>query len=98
MYQAAEAVPALDAGGDRDGTKVGPVADRPWRAKVKASVRPLVVVVPQVLVEDSLKVASTADQQPVQALLPDRPHPTLGIGVRVWLWGAEILIHHAATS
>jgi hypothetical protein len=55
MHQAAEAVPALDAGGDRDDTEVGPVVDRLWRAKVKASVRPLVVVVPQVLVEDPLK-------------------------------------------
>ncbi len=27
MHQAAEAVPALDVGGDRDDTKVGPVAD-----------------------------------------------------------------------
>jgi hypothetical protein len=29
-------------------------------------VRPLVVVVPQVLVEDTFKVASTPDQRPVQ--------------------------------
>jgi hypothetical protein len=47
-------------------------------------VRPLVVVVPQVLVEDPLKVAPAPDQQPVQTLLPDRPHPPLGerIGIR----------------
>src|SRR6266511_773154 len=84
MNQAAEAVPSLDAGGDRDGTKVGPVVDSPRRTKRKASVRSLVVVVPHVLVEDALEVASTPDQLPVQALLPHRPHPSLGVGVRVW--------------
>jgi len=38
----------------------------------------LVVVVPQVLVEDPLKVASAPDQHPVQALLTYGPHPPLG--------------------
>ncbi len=33
------------------------------------------VVVSHVLVEDLLKVASTSDQHPVQAFLPDCPHP-----------------------
>jgi hypothetical protein len=46
-------------------------------------VRPLVVVVTHVLVEHSLKMAWTPDQHPVQALLPDRPHPALGERVRV---------------
>jgi hypothetical protein len=45
--------------------------------------RSLVVVVPHVLVEDSLKVAPTPDEQPVQAFLSDRPHPALGVGVRI---------------
>ncbi len=40
--------------------------------------RSLVVVVPQVLVEDPLEVALAPDQHPVQALLTDRPHPPLG--------------------
>jgi hypothetical protein len=56
---------------------------RTRRQKIKAPVRPLVIVVPQVLVEDPLKVASAPDQQPVQALLPHRPHPPLRVGVGV---------------
>jgi hypothetical protein len=44
----------------------------------RLSVRSLVVIVPHVLVENSLKVTSTPDQHPVQALLPDCPHPALG--------------------
>jgi hypothetical protein len=81
MNQAAQAVPSLDAGGGRDSTRVGLVADSPRWPKLKASVRPLVVVVPQVLVEDPLKMASPPDQQPVQAFLSHRPHPALGVGV-----------------
>src|SRR6266496_3164822 len=78
VNQAAETVSPPDGGGDRDSTSVGLVVDNPWRAKRQASVRSLVVVVPHVLVEDTLQVASTSDQHPVQALLPDRPHPPLG--------------------
>ena len=46
--------------------------------------RPLVVVVEHVLVENTLKTTPTPDQHPVQTLLSDRPHPALGdrIGVR----------------
>jgi hypothetical protein len=78
VNQAAETVSPPDGGGDQDSTSVGLVVDNPWRAKRQASVRSLVVVVPHVLVEDSRKLASTSDQHPVQALLPDRPHPALG--------------------
>jgi hypothetical protein len=47
-------------------------------------VRPLTVVVPQVLVEHPLKMTSTPDEHPIQTLLPHRPHPALGerVGVR----------------
>jgi len=69
--------------GDRGGTRV----DLSWTVlggrSARLRCRPLVVVVPYVLVEHALEVASTPDQQPVQAFLPDRPHPTLGVGVRV---------------
>src|SRR6266700_6657927 len=75
VNQAAETVSPPDGGGDRDSTRVGLVVDNPRRAKRQASVRSLVVVVAQILVEDPLKVASTPDQHPVQALLPDCPHP-----------------------
>ena len=45
--------------------------------------RPLIVVVPHILVEHSLKLASAPDQHPVQTLLSDRPHPALGERVGV---------------
>jgi hypothetical protein len=45
--------------------------------------RSLIVVVPHILVENSLKVAPAPDQQPIQAFLSDRPHPALGGGVRI---------------
>jgi hypothetical protein len=70
VNQAAETVSPPDGGGDRDSTRVGLVVDNPRRAQREASMRPLTVVVPQVLVEDPLKMASTPDQQPVQAFLP----------------------------
>jgi hypothetical protein len=57
VNQAPERIPTLDAGGGRDSTRVGLVADSPWRSKLKASARPLVVVVPRVLVEDPLEMA-----------------------------------------
>jgi hypothetical protein len=81
VNQAPETIPTLDAGGGRDSTKVGLVADSRWWSKLKASVRPLMVVVPQVLVEDPLKMASPLDQHPVQTLLSHRPHPALRVGV-----------------
>jgi hypothetical protein len=40
--------------------------------------RSLVVVVPQVLVEDPLKMTTTPDQHPVQTLPPDGSYPPLG--------------------
>jgi hypothetical protein len=84
MNQAAEAVPPPNAGGDRDRARRSSGGDAAGRAKRKASVRSLVVVVPHILVEHSLKVASAPDQHPVQTLLPDRPHPALGDRVGVW--------------
>jgi hypothetical protein len=48
-------------------------------------VRPLVVVVPHVLVKNTFfKVTSTPDQHPVQALRPDGSYPPLvdRVGVR----------------
>src|SRR6266545_4613275 len=84
VNQAAEAVPAPNAGGGRDRARRSSDGDTSGRAKRKASVGPLVVVVTHVLVEHALKMASTPDQHPVQTLLPDRPHPPLGerVGVR----------------
>ena len=85
MNETAETVPASDRRcGSSGHARRGSFVDRAWRPKIKASVRSFVVVVPQVLVENTFKVASTPDQHPVQALLPNGPHPPLseGVGVR----------------
>jgi hypothetical protein len=67
-----------------NGRRRGSGADSARRTKRKAPMRPLVVVVPHVLVERSLKMAPTPDQHPVQTLLPDRLYPALGdrVGIR----------------
>jgi hypothetical protein len=86
VNQAPEAVPPPHAVGDRDNGRCWCNSDLATarRAELQASVRSLVVVVAHVLIEDPLKMAGPPDQHPVQALLPDRPHPALGerIGVR----------------
>jgi len=66
MNQAAEAVPAPNAGGGHDHAKPSPDVYASVRAKLQVSVWSLVVVVPQVLVEGPLKVTATPDQHPVQ--------------------------------
>ena len=84
MNKTAETVPALDRGDDWDSARCRSPVDRARRHEIKASVRSLLVVVPHVLVENTFKVTSTPDQYPVQALLPDGSHPSLGdrVGVR----------------
>jgi len=84
VNETAEAVPAPNAGRYCYHIRPSPNLDTSGRPKRQASVRPLVIVVPHVLVEHSLKMASTPDQHPVQTLLPDGPHPALGerVGVR----------------
>ncbi len=64
--------------------QASPNLDASGRPKRETSVRPLVVVVPHVLVEHSLKMASTPDQHPVQTLLSYCPDPAFGerVGVR----------------
>ena len=39
------------------------------------------VVVADVLPKDSLKMAMAEDEDPIQAFSPDRPHPTLRVGI-----------------
>src|SRR6266496_2495629 len=85
MNETAETVPTSDRRcGHSDNTRTGSPIDHARWAKLKASVRPLVVVVAHVLVENTFKVTSTPDQHPVQALLPDGSYPPLGecVGVR----------------
>ena len=84
VNETAESVPAPNAGGDCYRIRPSPNLDTSGRPKREASVRPLIVVVPQVLVEHPLKMTPTPDQHPIQTLLPHRPHPALGerVGVR----------------
>ena len=81
---AIEAIPAPNKGGSRNRIGPSPDLDTRRRPKREASVRPLLVVVPHVLIEHTFKVASTPDQHPVQALLPHGSSPPLseGVGVR----------------
>jgi len=83
VNETAESVPAPNAGGDRYRIRPSPNLDTSGRPKREASVRPLVVVVPHVLVENTFKVTSTPDQHPVQALLPHGPHSPLSERVSV---------------
>ena len=84
VNETAESVPAPNAGGDCYRIRPSPNLDTSGRPKREASVRPLTVVVPQVLVEHPLKMTPTPDQHPIQTLLPHRPHPALGerVGIR----------------
>jgi hypothetical protein len=59
VNETAESVPAPNAGGDCYRIRPSPNLDTPGRPKREVSVRPLVVVVLHVLVEDAFKVAST---------------------------------------
>lgn len=84
MNQAIEAIPAPNEGGSRNRIGPSPDLDTRRRPKREASMRPLLVVVPHVLIEHTFKVASTPDQHPVQALLPHGSYSPLseGVGVR----------------
>ncbi len=50
--------------------------------EVEAAVGAGAVVVPDVVSQDSLKVATVPDQDPVQALGPQGAYPAFGVGVR----------------
>jgi hypothetical protein len=60
----------------------GGIRRRVRRSEVQPAVWPPLVVVGHVDPQDSLEVASTQDERPVQAFPPDGPHPALGEGVR----------------
>ncbi len=82
--ETAESVPAPNAGSSRNRRMSTSDLDTPGRPEREASVRPLVVVVPHIFVEDTFEVASTPEQRPVQALLPHGSYPPLRdrVGVR----------------
>jgi hypothetical protein len=58
-------------------------AGRVWWLQPERPVGTMLVVVLDVGPQDLLKVAAADDQQPVQALGTDRPHPALGVRVRL---------------
>src|SRR6266567_576568 len=82
--ETAETVPTPNAGSSRNRRMSTSDLDTPGRPEREASVRPLVVVVPHIFVEDTFEVASTPEQRPVQALLPHGSYPPLRdrVGVR----------------
>jgi len=78
MDQPAESVEA----DDRTVTAISS-GSRHRRLEFKATVRPFLVVVPEVLSEGPSKMALPEDQKMVQALAAHRVHEALGKGVRL---------------
>src|SRR5204863_9541732 len=68
-------------GGPRIASRTCP-SPRRW-PKLSAAMWPSLVVVAHVSPEHTLKMSPSLDEHPVQALHPNRPHPSLGEGVRV---------------
>jgi hypothetical protein len=66
---------------DRSG-RVDRPADRSRHPQADPAVRPCLVVVPDVDLQDMLKVSAVEDQDPVPTLLPDGAYPAFGISVR----------------
>jgi hypothetical protein len=62
--------------------KEGQLGRRVWRLQQQRPVGTVAVVMLDVDPKDLLEVAAPDDQQPVQTLGPDRPHPALGVRVR----------------
>jgi hypothetical protein len=62
--------------------KNGQPGERAWRTKHECPVGTVAVVMPDVDPKDLLQVATANDQEPVQALGADRPHPALRVRVR----------------
>jgi hypothetical protein len=54
------------------------------RVQVERTVRPLLVVMPHIDVEDAIELGAAEDQQPVEALPSCATDPALDVRVRVW--------------
>ena len=52
--------------------------------QVERTVRPLLVVMPHIDVEDAIELGTAEDQQPVEALPSCATDPALDVRVRVW--------------
>ena len=62
--------------------EVSQPAGRVWWLQLERPVGTVAVVMLDVDPQDLLKVAAPDDQQPVQALGPDRAHPAFRVGIR----------------
>ncbi len=51
--------------------------------QIQGAVRSSVVVVLDVITQDALEMAAREDLEPIQTLIPHRPNPALGEGVRL---------------
>jgi hypothetical protein len=78
--QAAESVRSLDVHGLGRRARSGVRPGLGWH-EPEAAVRPVAVVVVDVDSEDALELATVDDQDPVEALAPDRADEALGVGV-----------------
>ena len=57
-------------------------ADRCRHSESKATVRPMLVVMPDVVAKDGFEVVATENERPVEALFPHGPYPALRDRVR----------------
>ena len=57
-------------------------ADRCRHSESKATVRPMLVVMPDVVAKDGFEVVATENERPVEALFPHGPYPALRDRIR----------------
>ena len=81
MNQPTEPISSHDPPGGPDGSRF----DRPQRRRlVPATVRTVHVVMVGVLGQHQHQLPTAEDQHPIQQLTPNRAHPPLRVGVRLW--------------
>src|ERR1039458_110592 len=68
---------------ERRGSR-GHCTDRCRHSKSKATVRPMLVVMPDVVAKDCFEVVTAENERPVEALFADGPYPPLRDRVRAW--------------
>ena len=73
----------VTADAERRGTR-GHFAERCGHLESKAAVRPMLVVMPEVVAKDGFEVVATENEHPVEALFTDGPYPALHDRVHAW--------------
>ena len=68
---------------ERPGSR-GHFAERCGHFQSKAAVRPMLVMVPDVIAKDCFEMGTAENERPVEALFPDGPYPSLRDRVRSW--------------